>query len=54
MRVSQLGALVGVFLATAAAPAFSEPTVVSAKAYLDVDRGRLVEPALMGGDLGCG
>jgi imidazolonepropionase-like amidohydrolase len=38
---------VGVFLATAAAPAFSEPTVVSAKAYLDVDRGRLVEPALI-------
>jgi imidazolonepropionase-like amidohydrolase len=47
MRVGQLGALVGVFLATAAAPAFSEPTVVSAKAYLDVDRGRLVEPALI-------
>ncbi len=47
MRVSQLGTLVGMFLATSAAPAFSEPTVVSAKAYLDVDRGRLVEPALI-------
>jgi adenine deaminase len=47
MRVGQLGALVAVFLATAAAPALSEPTVVSAKAYLDVDRGRLVEPALI-------
>ena len=45
MRVATSTALVAVFLGAAAAPAFSEPTVVSAKAYLDVDRGRLVEPA---------
>jgi imidazolonepropionase-like amidohydrolase len=45
MRVATSTALVAVFLGAAAAPALSEPTVISAKAYLDVDRGRLVEPA---------
>jgi imidazolonepropionase-like amidohydrolase len=47
MCVSELRVLVALLVATAAAPAFSEPTVVSAKAYLDVDRGRLVEPAVI-------
>ena len=45
MRVGPLKTLVAAFLVTAAAPALSEPIAVRAKAYLDVDRGRLVEPA---------
>ena len=47
MRVTTSTALVAVLLGATAAPALSESTVVSAKAYLDVDRGRLVEPALI-------
>ncbi len=42
---SKLRILVAMILATAAIPALAEPIVVSAKAFLDVDSGRLVEPA---------
>ena len=45
MRGSKLRILVAMFLATAAAPTLAEPIVIRAKAYLDVDSGRLVEPA---------
>ena len=45
MRVATLTALVAVFLGAISASALSEPIVISAKAYLDVDLGRLVEPA---------
>ena len=47
MRAAKRAALVALFLGTAAAPGFSEPTVVSAKAYFDVDRGEQVEPAVI-------
>jgi imidazolonepropionase-like amidohydrolase len=45
MRVMDLMAALTVFLAIYARPALAEPVIVIAKAYLDVDRGRLVEPA---------
>jgi len=45
MRAMHLTATL-IFLPVAVAkPALAEPVIVSAKAYLDVDRGRLVEPA---------
>ncbi len=47
MRTARwIAALLG-FAAFSAEPAPAEPTLVSAKAYLDVERGQLVEPALI-------
>ena len=39
--------MLGVLLAIFAGTAIAEPIIVNAKAYLDVDRGRLVEPAVI-------
>jgi imidazolonepropionase-like amidohydrolase len=47
MRAAKLSLLMALAIGGAAATASSEPIVVSAKAYLDVDLGRLVEPALI-------
>jgi len=40
-------AMLAVLATTFAGAAVAEPVILSAKAYLDVDRGRLVEPALV-------
>jgi imidazolonepropionase-like amidohydrolase len=47
MSHTKLTALVAVLLGTVTTPALSEPIVLTAKAYLDVDSGRLVEPAVI-------
>ena len=45
MRAIHLTTTLSVFLVALATPALGEPVIVTANAYLDVDRGRLVEPA---------
>jgi imidazolonepropionase-like amidohydrolase len=47
MRVMHLMTTLAVLIALFARPADAEPVIVKAKAYLDVERGKLVEPAVI-------